>query len=117
MYGFERFNSWISRRSLNRRFPEATVVETYRLYEFAQYVSLSTNLAPAAFTLPSSQADILPSGEVACNLISDHLHYLDEFYQDNIPDYKTLVARYGSEREKADSSLDANLSSTNWPCA
>ena len=95
MYGFERFNSWISRRSLNRRFPEATIVETYHLYEFTQYVCLSTNLAPAAFTLSSPQPDSLRSGELACNLISDHLHYLDEFYQDIIPDYKTLVARYG----------------------
>ena len=38
MYPFERFNSWIGRRIHNRRFPEATVVETYRLFEFTVYV-------------------------------------------------------------------------------
>jgi len=31
MYPFERFNSWISQRVLNRSSPEATVVETYRV--------------------------------------------------------------------------------------
>ena len=28
MYPFERFNSWVARCVLNRRFPESTVVET-----------------------------------------------------------------------------------------
>ena len=30
MYPFERFNSWLCRRVLNRARPEATVMETYR---------------------------------------------------------------------------------------
>ena len=29
MYPYERFNSWISRRVLNRRYPESTVLATY----------------------------------------------------------------------------------------
>lgn len=29
MYCYERFNGWISRRALNRRYPEATVMATY----------------------------------------------------------------------------------------
>ena len=32
MYPMERFNSWVSRRVLNRRYPESTVLETYRLH-------------------------------------------------------------------------------------
>ena len=31
MYPYERFNSWICKRALNRAFPEVTVVETYRV--------------------------------------------------------------------------------------
>jgi hypothetical protein len=32
MWQYERFNSWICRRVLNRQHPEATVLETYRVY-------------------------------------------------------------------------------------
>ena len=31
MYPFERFNSWICQRVRNRAYPEATVMETYRV--------------------------------------------------------------------------------------
>ena len=31
MYPYERFNSWICRRALNRYHPEAIVIETYRV--------------------------------------------------------------------------------------
>ena len=31
MYAFERFNSWMSQRALNRNLPEATIMETYRV--------------------------------------------------------------------------------------
>ena len=31
MYAYERFNSWLHRRVMNRRFPEATLMETYRV--------------------------------------------------------------------------------------
>lgn len=40
----ERFNSWISRRIINRRFPEATVLETYRVLEFVYFLQLSGQL-------------------------------------------------------------------------
>lgn len=45
MYPLERFNSWIGRRVHNRRYPESTVIETYRLFEFTAYLSLA-NLLP-----------------------------------------------------------------------
>ena len=35
MYPMERFNSWISRWVHNQRFPEATVLETYRVFAFS----------------------------------------------------------------------------------
>ena len=44
MYPFEHFNSWITRRVTSRRYPEATVVETYRLSEWAYFMELSGQL-------------------------------------------------------------------------
>ena len=44
MYPYERFNSWITRRVLNRRYPEPTVVETYRLSEWAHFMQISGQL-------------------------------------------------------------------------
>ena len=41
MFPFERFNSWISKRTLNRRYPESTVIETYRLCEWVHFVEVS----------------------------------------------------------------------------
>ena len=32
MYPYERFNSWTCRRATNRRGPEATIIETYRVH-------------------------------------------------------------------------------------
>ena len=31
MYPYERFNSWMCQRTLNRSNPEATILETYRV--------------------------------------------------------------------------------------
>ena len=31
MYAYERFNSWLCRRALNRRHPEATILRTYQV--------------------------------------------------------------------------------------
>ena len=44
MYPMERFNNWIKNRVLNRRFPEATVIESYRLYEMGFHLQLSGQL-------------------------------------------------------------------------
>ena len=33
MYPLERFNSWLSQRVLSKRYPESTVLETYKLFE------------------------------------------------------------------------------------
>lgn len=46
MYPMERFNNWIKCRVLNRRYPESTVIETYRLYELSFYLQLSGQLPP-----------------------------------------------------------------------
>ena len=44
MYPMERFNSWIARRVLNRRYPEATIMETYRIYELTFFLEMSGHL-------------------------------------------------------------------------
>ena len=33
MFAYEGFNSWLHRRVLNRRYPEATLMETYHVCE------------------------------------------------------------------------------------
>ena len=45
IFPYERFNSWIIRRVMNRRYPEATVIETFRLTEWASFMELSGQLA------------------------------------------------------------------------
>ena len=50
MYPMERFNSWISRRVINRRFPEATVLQTYGTFEFTSFLQLSGQLPCAVST-------------------------------------------------------------------
>lgn len=44
MYPMERLNSWISRRILNRRFPESTVMASYRLFELSSFLQLIETL-------------------------------------------------------------------------
>ena len=57
MYNFERFNSWITRRVLNRRYPEATVTETYRITAWAQYLELSGQLSKGAIIYNTTDED------------------------------------------------------------
>ena len=40
MYGYERFNSWLHRRVTNRRYPEATLMETYRVCYSCEQTSM-----------------------------------------------------------------------------
>lgn len=59
MYPYERFNSWITRRVTSRRYPEATVVEKYRLSEWAHFMELSGQLPDGATTTNTSVLDNL----------------------------------------------------------
>ena len=40
MYPYERFNSWICQRVLNRSSPEATVLETYRVCCLITFIAI-----------------------------------------------------------------------------
>ncbi|XP_069109797.1 uncharacterized protein [Argopecten irradians] len=44
MYTFERFNSWICKRTLNMRYPESTVIETFIIYDWCNYMRSSLRL-------------------------------------------------------------------------
>ena len=67
MYPYERFNSWITRRVTNRRYPEATVMETYRLSEWAHFMEVAGKLPDGAAS--ASVLDLSPQDTV-CALIS-----------------------------------------------
>lgn len=71
MYPQEHFNSWISKRVMNRRFPEATVLETYRLYEFAHFLQMSGQLPQESLTIPSDP-DADPSDVSNCSTGQQH---------------------------------------------
>ena len=57
MFPFERFNSWVIRRVQNRRYPESTVVETYRLFEWANFLQMSGELPSESVVLPGQGDD------------------------------------------------------------
>ena len=89
MYPFERFNSWISRRLHNRRYPESTVIETYHLFELTSFLS-HANLLPHGST--SDIDDILEENEskdVTSNESQSHVTTLSE------SEYSSLKEYYG----------------------
>ena len=71
MYPMERFNNWIKNRVLNRRHPEATVLETYRLYELSFHLQLTNQLPIGATVDISAYADDSSS-------TSDDIHETDQ---------------------------------------
>ena len=60
MYPMERFNSWISWRVLNRRYPESTVMETYRLYEWTYFLEIAGEI-PHGATIDIAEANSIDS--------------------------------------------------------
>jgi len=44
MFPYERFNSWLCRRALNRRHPEATILRTYQVMLYNVCVALGTSM-------------------------------------------------------------------------
>lgn len=55
MYVFERFNSWICKRSLNMRYPEATATETFLIHEWCQFM-VATERIPHSTVLSDCNA-------------------------------------------------------------
>ena len=84
MYPFERFNSWIARRVINRRYLEAIVVETYRLSEWAHFMEISEQLSNGATSALLEQDDSIQVLQHGCckamQLTSEQVSELEEFY-------------------------------------
>ena len=102
MYPFERFNSWIIRRVHNRRFPESTVIETYRLYDLAHYLEIAGHLPNTAIVDPIEPNLVESKLRKLTKILSDaELEYLKQCYQNISPPYKKMCERYEEERKKA----------------
>lgn len=114
MYPYERFNSWISRRVLNRRYPESTVVETYRLSEWANFLEVSNHLAEGATgmllanSLPDEESEGLLNVNTEIDTTEEEYTLTDEqhkllnlHYVNAVSDYKQFVEQYEMERERA----------------
>lgn len=118
MYPYERFNSWITRRVLNRRYPEATVVETYRLTEWANYMEISHQLPEGAtsthleidedkhqqLTEETSENPLLSekdSSHERLTLTEEQMEQLHSHYLAEIPEYTELTEQYENERKQA----------------
>ena len=109
MYPYERFNSWLARRILNRRYPEATVVETYRLSEWAFFMELSGHFSEGTLSctgilstndelLSSSPDCVQPTVSLRNLEVMEHLHL---YYCTELPQYKEIAEQYEKERDRA----------------
>ena len=114
MYPMERFNNWIKNRVQNRRFPEATVMETYRLYELGFFLQITEQL-PLGATIDigeqttDSEVDVdedqtdthasLPGKGFPSHLDTVHLEELKRLYQEtyddsSIDDLSSNITKY-----------------------
>ena len=102
MFPVERFNSWISKRALNRRFPEATVLESNRMLELSFFFKIANQLPESSIVDPSEldfaeteddsleppKADQLEQQHEHTTTLSDcQMVALKQHYELTIPDY------------------------------
>ena len=113
MYPMERFNNWIKNRVLNRRFPEATVMESYRLYEIGFHLQISGQLPlnatvdvlsdPVTENEDGSQAACVQTKGCVSNLEAAQLDELKVLYRDTyddqcIEDLNNSIVKFKSYR-------------------
>ena len=100
MYPLGRFNSWISQRVLSKRYPESTVIETYRLFELSSFFQLSKQLPTGAITEVGldyeGEADEIEN--LCVHLKEEHLNMLNLYYQCEVHEYSALVECYEMEK-------------------
>lgn len=107
MYPMERFNNWIKSRILNRRYPESTVIETYRLYEMGFYLQVTKQLPTGAtidigtYTSECEQNGVdenLHNGYRGCGyqtiLDPSHVSDLNRLYMHTYREYRNAVIEY-----------------------
>jgi hypothetical protein len=100
MYLLERFNSWLSQIVLSKRYPESTVLETYRLFEVTSFFQLSKQLPIGA----TGEIELKYEGQVAENesantvpLKGEDFNMLNRYYQQEVQVYGALIERYEME--------------------
>ena len=115
----ERFNSWIARRVLNRRYPEATVMETYRIYKLTFFLEMSGRLPGGSIVDVHGDDESMqhPSGDTdsekldgdamanhgySSHLEPDAVKELDSFYAKLYPEYGHLLSRYIKDKHSAE---------------
>lgn len=102
MYPFERFNSWLGSRVTNKRYPESTVVETYRVYEWAVHLQMSGQLPAGSILATDTMALNMKELATTDEAIDDiKLVYLQKYYEVTLPAYAHLCKRYLHEKSKA----------------
>ena len=108
MYPMERFNNWIKSRVQNRRYPESTVVETYRLYELCFHLQVTKQLPPGVnlditeCKDSESTSDGSDAVQSECMYRRGHHSVLDSdlvedlncLYMHSYPEYRNAVMQY-----------------------
>ena len=104
MYPFERFNSWIARTVKIRRYPEATVIETYRIYEWFICLNMAGKLPnsfSSIFDWSEKEDDDKLGRSCTASLNDEQVVHIQHFYRQTNADYDSLCHRYSEERSKA----------------
>ena len=99
MYPYERFNSWLIRRVHNRRYPEATVLDTFRLLQWAHSLVLMGQLHEEA--LFEVQSEVINTPTIQIYLTETDIINLRKVYQNLFPVFNALCERYNVEKLKA----------------
>ena len=101
MFPMERFNSWIGQRVMNRRFPETTVLESYKLFELSFFLQLSGNIpSGACFGIDETSKDD-DCDHSSAVLDVDEMKALEGLYQEIDPEYAALLLLYREDKQRA----------------
>lgn len=101
MFPFERLNSWLHRRILNRQYPESCIIETYCLSEWAHFMQLTGQLPHKSITdiLGEPDDDITETipGCKDIKLSSEQLIQLCSHYRQVFEEYDDLWRWYEND--------------------
>ena len=99
MFPFERFNSWISQRVTNRRYPESTVIATYRLFELSCFLDMIRNV-PCGSVEKDDQPSSSDSPPATCTLDEAQLSSLRDYLDTVFLEYHHLSQLYEKKKLK-----------------
>ena len=100
MYPIERYNSWLSRRALNRRYPEATLTETYRLFELAYHFRM-TNQIPTLSVLDTEDVlQVVQAEDDATVHETSDKNYQKKSTKLSSSNHQHLINYYGQQEQQ-----------------